>query len=649
MISPGSNKAAEINAAITVASVGTSSDVYLDAGTFYLEAPIVLKSGVTLVGVKGKTFLAPTFTGAADDVANSCVVMDGALNTSILNTTLAASVSKNSTSITVAAAGTITAGDWILISGHNDPGAPQDALNESNGSSVVLYELIKVDSSYVSGTTIPLAWETRMHHGSNNCTVKAITPVIGAGLKDVRILGSEGSVTTANGLFARYCVECYDSGLQVSGCSRFAIDVIGCRDYSSSDFLSRGTNNGWGQFTSNISLKVKGYSGKQGVARVHSAGYPRYPILFRSRNTDVDVDDIHLTGTAVGMYISGGEHIRIGDVEITDVRITTAIYDRMVTSGEIDSGAPVFLGFGTGYGPLAAAEFGFDCTINSIRVEDVLVPSEAFWTATTPLRARAVYLHDVLSGHVGTISVINRGVTGDTHLVSGVELSDYSGHIDSISVAGYIYGLTFSNSSNSIVVDRYDFKGGGGTTPNSTIPILCLQTAPSAQSITLKYVSIANASSAFRTGGSFVGDYRFKVEHLVIDGNEWKDCVIVRNESATDFATGDIVELDSTSTVNDYVKVISPNTGDAEHEFRLFAIATGDDVSGANYMLGCSLPCRLATVMATTAAVTKGRLMKYTATRRCVADAAAAHPIGKALDYKAAGAEGLIRVTLPTP
>lgn len=650
-ISEGRNRAAVINDAIRAASLDFLArprrwDLNVvklrSLADYELETPIVLRTGV-IVDCDGANIVSK-FTGGADTVTNAAFVADGAIDTSKMNTTLTAVAPKNTNSIAVAAAGTIAAGDYILIQGRNPPYPDGDALLESSGTDVVLSEIVRVASSYAGGLTIPLAWPLRQHHAVTGITVRAITPVIGAGVRAARIWGSEGGVTTAVGVFGRYAMELEVSDLQASGLSRAAIDVVGVKGCDLRGYRNRGTNNAWLHATSVIGLKARDFDGYQGVDRVHPLGTPRYPILLRQRCTDVDLDDIHLTCTAAGMYITGGEHVHVEDLDVTDVSASTAVYDRMVVGGELQNGGALILGFGAGFGPLNIAEFGFDFTLGRLRCEDLRAPNEAAWTSGTPFRARAVLLHDMLGGHVGQISVVNRGVTDNDALVSGVTMSDYGGHIDSIFVAGYYYGLAFENFAADVVIDRYEFMGNAGTSPNATIPIYCNHQNPSAMTIHFREVSIGNAFSAFRTGPDFAGDFRFRIDLLSIDGNEWSDCMILGNLTVTDFATGDVVEADAASTNNTYQSIKSPDTGDAAHERRLFAVASGEDVTGSSYMLGNSLPARLATVMATAAEVNKGGVVEYAATRRAAQDAGAAHPIGRSLTYKAAGAEGLIRI-----
>lgn len=614
-------------------------------GDYTLDAAIVLKSGVIL-DMDGANLI-PTFTGTADDPTNAVIKIDGTLNTSKLSTTLTAIAKKNSTSIAITAAGSLAPLDWIAIEGHNT----EDAAGESIGSSVSFAEIIQVDASYVAGQlTVPLAWPLRQHHGTTGVTVKAVAPVIGAEVRGGRIWGSESSTIQAAGVFCRYATDARILGLQAGGLSRFGIDMIGCKDVAIREYRNRGGSNGWIYGSSVIGLSVRDVAGYQGVARVHASGVPRYPILLRARCTDVDADDIHLSTVACGMYIAGGEHIRVGSVDVTDVRPTTAIYNRIVAGGELDNGAPLALGFGAGYGPLALAEFAFDVTIGSIRVEDVACPNESTWTSPAPFLGRALYLHDLRNTHVGQISVINRGVSGDTHLASGVTISDFVGHIDSIAVAGFTYGLAFSNSANAVTIDRYDFKGGGGATPNSTIPIYCDHTTPSAQQIRIGHFQAENSGgSVFRTGGSFAGDWRMRFDLVNVDGNEWTDVIL--GHIGADVATGDVMEIDPSATDNSRQDVIQ-NAAAAGYERRMAAIVDGDDVAGSSFALICPLPARLATVKSTATAIARADLVKSsgTGTRTVQTDNAATHPLGRAFDRKAADAGGtLIRITSINP
>lgn len=650
-VAAGTSRAAVINATLETAAgvaaeTGIKQTVQLRAGTYYLETAIVGQSGVELCGVRGKTILIPTFTGGADAATNYVIGVDGAINTATINTTLTTKITKNKSTTAVAAVGTLTASDWFLVEGRNVPA--EDGSVESNGTSVVLSELMLPAASYAGGTTIATRWPWAQAHGTTGITVRGVTPVIGFAVRDLEIQGSVGGVTTAVGVFARYCSDVTVTDVVFSGCSRMGVEFVGCRDAWAVDNHSKGNNNGWMMWWSVINGHFDRLTGDQGVARLHASGYPRYPVFLRSRCTNITFGEVHITGTIAGMYIGGGQHIAGGTVKATDVSILKAEYDRMVASGELDNTAPVILGFGTGMGPIALAELSFDIRVEQIHTENLRAEAVSGFNSPAPIIPRAVYLHDVFFSSVGAVHCVNRGETSDVATVAGVTISDYAGHIDTIDVAGHVYGLSFDNSANDVVIDRYSFRGNAGTTPNSTIPIYCSHTAPSAQTIHIKDCRIANASSAFRTGGSFAGDFRFRVDHLNIDGAEWTDCIIGRIDANR--ATGDVLELDSTATANDYQATIITAAASG-YERRLVALCTGDDISGASYVLICPLPARIATVLATSGLVTRGGLLRHsgTGTTTVQEDAAATHPIGVARDYKAAGSTGLIRIGLVNP
>lgn len=652
-VSSGANTAAAINSAIYAASRaavaagrGTKRAVRLTCGEDYLlESPIAMRA-YSILDCNGANLI-PTYgvVGDVDVPSNAVIIADGASALSVMNTTLTTSVVKNTSTVVVANAGTLVAGMYFLIQGRNVPGAPQDALNESDGINVVLSEICL--ALIVAGTTITTAWPLRQHHGSTNCTVQAYVPLIGAEVWSPRIFGSEDSVYTANGVFGRYCIDLTVDDVSMSGASRAAIDILGCREYRSREFKSLGTNNCWTQINSTIDMQISDYSGKQGVARVHPNGIPRYPILLRARCTDVDIDNIHLTSTACGMYVAGGEHIRLGSLDVTDVEITDAVYDRMVVGGEIQDTGIMPLAFGSGYGPLEIAEFGFDIQIGGIRCEDLRAPFTSEWlgTGSGPCRAIAIYLHDILASQIGNLTANNRG--DGSNAVSGIQMSDFGGHIQSIHVNGYGQGLMFQNVASGIVVDRYYFSGTRGNSPNASIPFWMNQGAITGHTIHFREVWLSNAFSAVRFGADFAGDPNFRIDYLMNDGVENTDVFLGKNESATNFAEGDVVEIDSTHTSNDFTRIIEPITGDAAHERRLAAVVTGVTYDyGTGYMFITALPpARIATVKATTAIVNKGAVMEYSGTRRCAPDAAAAHPIGSSLTYKASGSEGLIKVT----
>lgn len=651
-VTPGNDRAALINSLISAASLdaiaegnGAKRTVSLERGTYRLESPIVAKSYVVL-DCNGSVLIAD-FTGSADSQTNALILADSSIMTASIDTTPSAVVKKNVSSITVTATGSVAAGHYLLVHGHNTASYPQDGLNESTGDQVILYEVIQVSSSYTTGSVLPTSWPFHQYHGTSGVQVRRVDPIIGFEVRNAKIRGNPNS-TTAVGVFARYCLDTVVEGIEASGFTRYALEFQGVKGLRIPGYLNRGQNNGWMLFTSVIDGQIDDVDGVEGVARYHNSGSVRYPIMVKSRCVNMDFGRVRLTNTYAGMYLCGSQNSSIDTLSVSNVYIDVPLYDRMVSAGELDNTSPVMLGLGLGYGPIAKAEFGWDLTVNKIRTENLRVSLDNFWTVTTPTRARAVYLHDYFSSYFGSVVSVNRGDTSDQTLVSGVTISDLDGHIDSINVGGHLCGLIFENSQNSVRIDNYNFRGGSGVSPNSTIPIILTHTVPSAHQISFGRVAVSNASTAFRTGGSFVGDGQLSIEHFIYDGAEWKDLVIARNESATSFTRGDVVEVDNTYTGSAYLRVVSPSTGTTGYERRLAAVATaGPNDPGTGFMLVTKLPSRLATITASTGAVAFGGLIEYFGTRRCAENSASLHPFGSSLSYKAGGAEGSIRIGIP--
>ncbi len=656
-VTPGKARAAAINLAIEQASaLSAALDseprlVQLVSGTYELESAIIMRTGVVLRGEGPQTVLKPTFTGAADDPTNAVIKADGAIDTTVMNTSLTAQAGKRSSTIPVAAAGTIAANQYILIQGNN---GAEDALLESSGASVILSEVVRVASSYAGGLSIPLAWPTRQHHGTGavGVTVRAVTPVRLVAVESLRIRGCEDGVTTAVGLFARYALGVDIRGVHVSGMTRAAIEMNGVKRFTIQGFRSRGALNNWLHLISCCDGTVYEYSGDDGVARVNAAGYPRYPILLRSRCTNVVVRDGELNGVAAGMYLAGGEHITFRGLTIRDVKITDSDYTRMIASGEIQNDqASIIMGLGAGYGPLNLAEFGFDVTWDDIRIEDLEAPASGAWV-TGPYKARAVYFHDILRAQASNISIVNRG---SESYVSGMTISDVGGLVSNVLINGYGYGLITENVTTHLEWNGLFWNGVRGVSPNAQYPLFLNYHGSNGHNLRICGLRTGNGFSGARFGSSFLSegfvyDGGLTIEDYASDEGRWSRVVLAYNNTGVAFQVGDIVEIDPTYT-GDGIRVRTPVTDGSAigWEYRLAVVCNGgpSDI-GTAWIFICPLPAEQATVKATTAAVNYGDAIEYAigTDRRARADSAVdgATRIGRSHTRKTAGAEGMITI-----
>lgn len=651
IVNPGTNRGTAISEAISAASArytstGRVQDVLLRVGAYYLEQAIVGKSGVRLIGAGPNTVLIGDFDGDDDTASNALVIIEGALDATKLNTTLSAEAPADSTSIAVAAAGTIAAGDHVLVQGWNDPS--DDAPNHSDGPDVILSEVCRVGSSYASGLTLPLAWATLQHHAPST-SVKAVTPVVGFELRDVRLAGSEDGVTTACGVYALYSRDITISGVSGSGFSRALVELKGVNGFRVDDLRSLGTNNCWLHLISCQAGEVSRVRGTPGATRNHSEGVPRFPLYHRFRCTSVDFRDIVIEGTSLGIFSSGGHHIRFSDVTVRDVELTTTVYAALVAGGEWHDSATarIPVGWGAGFPVIETfAEWAHDVQVSNLRTENLRAPTTGNW-GDAPFRAMAVYFSDVRELLAVNVSCVNRGKLFN---VMGVVTTDMVGEITNLSVTGHSYGFMTQNDQNVLRVNNYYFDGvvaAGGVSNFATVGIYFDHRSP--DHIRFNGVRIVNSFGYIRFGSEFMGnaanDPRLTIENLYTDDGEWSYVVVAENPSATQFATAEVVEIDPTYT-GAHLRVRAPDTGSANYQRRLAAVAIGRpyDIGHASPIMIAPLPQRRATLKATDAAIAYGDTLVLSGTRSVAADNTldGSPRLGTAISYKAAGASGNI-------
>lgn len=646
VVAPGANRAAAINAAITtLAATATATrkkTVQLQRGQYTLETAIVAKDNVVLRGEGDQTVLVPTFTGAADDLANAVIKVDGAIDVATMNTSLTADVSKNAASIAVAAAGAIAAGRYVLIAGNNGGGQGYAGdLGMSDGIDVVLEEVARVGSGYAGGLTLPTAWPLlQSHAGPVKATVKALTPVVGFELRDLQILGSSG-VTTAVGVLVRYAVNTQVHNVTASGCSRSAISVRGSKGFRSSGFRSLGTLNGWYHLQSVLDGEVWGFSGADDVARNHASGTPRWQIHMWARCTAVHVHDGVLSGGNGGLFHSGGVGCVFENVKARNQQIDVATYNRRVASAEWLAGGVFPLGFGSGAGPLNLAEFAAGCIYDNLSTDDLFAENAAPFSTLSPPIAVALYIHDTHDFVAAGLAAVNVGI-GATR-VAGVVLSDCRGAIGALFVQGLDFGLRTSNVYADVEIASYVYAAKRADAGNALNPLYLDHTAVSGRGPRIQSCKVSNAFSFLPIGPAAGVDPAFLIRNLVTDQGEWDYAILANNQTGTAFNTGDVVEIDPTYAGAD-LRIRTPDTGAAGYERRLAAVASGAaEGSGTGILLIAPLPQMRASVKATAAAVAYGDRIGYAATRRAVTDAAAG-TLGVARTRKAAGAEGMVTI-----
>jgi hypothetical protein len=631
-VAPGVNRGAAINAAIARASAiyeatGVVQLVQLAPRSSYtIEVPIERLSGVTIDG-QGSS-ITPTYTGGADDPDNYVIGGAGELDLSVMNTAVTADVLMNESTIAVAAAGTIAAGDYILLVTLLGPG--------------VLFaheELVRVADSYVGGLNIPLAWPLQDSHpatGASTTTAQAITPLFDSEVMDVVLLGSVGGVTTAVGVYGRYGRNLKASDIVGSGLSREIVEHYGCDGVTVDDVHSKGTNNGWTMVTTcqrSITTRTRG---TLGVDRVHPLGVPRFPILVRYSNSTITRDCV-LEGVACGAFLAGGIGTTWDNLTVRDVEITDDIYNRMVASGELQGGGAIVLGYGSGYGPVPQyAEFAYDVKLSNIHVENLRAPAAAPWN-TIPFRAQAFYIHDTFAVQGTNLSAVNRGPSPNVAHVGGMTISDISGALTNVDIWGFSSALYTQNDFNTVDLTAWRLVANAGGSPNATVPILFNHKTPSF--IHFHGLILSNWFSEIVFGTEFTAnpamDAQVYIDDLVTDAGQWSHCILSFNGSGVNFAGADVVEIDPASTTRPLIRT---PVAAANINRRLAAVVSAQNlgIPGQGHMFICPLPAKRATITCIGDVFVGDSLEPVLAgTRQAQANNAVVDSIGMALEPRA--------------
>jgi hypothetical protein len=226
--------------------------------------------------------------------------------------------------------------------------------------------------------------------------------------------------------------------------------------------------------------------------------------------------------------------------------------------------------------------------------------------------------------------------------VSGVLVSDTDGALTNLMVKGCTFGLSFKNVLDDLKITRYRFDAVRSYAPGAVLPLYFDYDATSNRGPRLYGVHCTNAFSFCDFSPAFVYDPHLVMYDVLNDEGTWDYVTLANNQSGTPFNVGDIVELDSAHAGTDR-RVITPNVAGADYAGRLAVVVSGlpnDDGNG--FMLVAPLPQNRASVKASAGAIAYGDRIGYVATRRAQTSVGAAQPLGKALERKAAGAEGMI-------
>ncbi len=618
VVSPiGTNRAAAINAALA-----NGATAILLPATYTLETALVLASGSRLKCLTGVARLTPSFVGVgADTATNALVKIQGSVSTATINTTLSASAPRGATTVTVASATGITAGQWLRIQGHNSV----DAGGMSDGASVVLTEIAKVTN--VAGVTLTLATPLLQYHG-NGVSVVACTPVEDVQLEGLELYSPGG--TFANGFVCEYARRVEIRRVSGQGFSRALVEMRGgSRRWTVDRVHSNGECNAIVMADSANDGAISGVTSAEDGIREHASGVPRAGITLWERSSDIRVSDCTLQRLPSGLRTWGGVNISFDQILIRDTDTTS-----IVARDPIIQGAEVGSGVDSGANRIGDESFGYTVNYNNVHVEDAKSPDDA--------TACGWYFHDIFNIQITNCSVNHRGTTTSYTKYGGLYLKDCSGDVESFKVRGCANAF---RTRGFPTVDFQHLEVDGSLSDGTGAAYVSLEHGGGAgSSPNIRKLTFGNTTLFVRFGADFqsVPDWRLRIGQINTSIGEMSEAILAYNNTGVSFSVGDVVEMDPASPAGKlYVKTPSgPNP-------RCGVVVVGgpyDVATGFMLVAPLPTPARCA-VTCSSAAVSVGDYLEANASRQGVSQSApSANAFGRALTNKAAGSPGPVLV-----
>jgi hypothetical protein len=630
--------AASLNAYLAGVSGTGGGPVVLEYGTYSITEAVIIPDGVGL-DMNGSAFSVAWAPSAAlaDDSTNAAVKFGTPAITGTVNTTLAARAKPLASSVVVTSATGIVAGMYLDLSGTN---ANDEGLAE--GANMITTDLVQVASSYVSGTTIPLAWPTITWHAAGHTVKSVVGPVANCGIYNGSILAPGG--TLAVGVLARYCRNFKMESLAFQGFSKAGIVLDkGSFMFDVCDIRGRGELNSLVFLDpAHLGRVTKFYS--DGGLRSHANGVRRGDIQVNQDSYHVYIDGEGgvLNHTSCALWAKHGHDVKVKNIVARDADPGDA-YTRCVASGEHQTTS--FFGiFQTGSSPIPWANFFGGITLDDLTVSDpttATVVGHDLW---------AFVLHDAYSFEGNNITVRNtRGLTN----VRGVFCKDTSGVLQNVSVQGVHYGMRMEGSFGIDGMVR-NYAYGAMINPvdgNDGIGLI-FGADPTLPPVIFDNVSLSSNEGIRWDSASTVTIPTLIITHARVNGFSWPFIVPAVNKTGADVGQiGEFAELEpAAAIIADTPRLRTPT----DQTRNKVVIATGPfDLRADGYVcfvapLPQSEPFQVRVRAAD--AIQPGDFIEVdladggnTKPGAKAASSATAHC--RAISYKAAGAEAMVRVT----
>lgn len=628
----GINRAAAINDAIADASAGWADDgvqrtVRLLTGAYSLETALVMQSGVRLVSEAAT--LTASFTGVGVDTPTNGLVLAQGLAANL--TTLASAGVEGTDAIEVASASGISAGMYLVVTGHNAAGYPSDAGGFSDGAQIVLTEIVQVASSYVSGTTIPLTSMLKQWHASG-ATVQTCTPIREIALEGITLDCAGGTI--ADGLLLDYAHNVEINQCRFRGFSRAAVEVrLGSEQVQIRAPHFLGELNSGVYCLSAHGVNITDIWCDPHGKRFHAGalGVKRHCVKTWLRCTDIHVHGGTIQHMCGGVSTWGGSNISISDLLCRDLDVTEISNSDTLYGG---TAGVVGIAIDSGEGPLGTEEFAFDISWDNIDAVDCYTTLSAGQD-----RAFAFHIHDVRKCSGNNLRATNMGlvsgstVNGTTRYYNGFRMNDVHGPFGTLYATGVTYGLY---TTGLPYVDIEMFYHDGQCTNGTAQVGLYFDDSTYAASPRIKHYKCTPDTGIY-FGSNFTSspDYRLRFDLLEIDDDEWPDVILADHTDGQTYTKGAVVEFTSGGTT----RVQTPSGASDKNAIVAYPVTS---------TLCLVSPCpvrRKTSVTCSSAAVAVGEYLESNASRQGVVQATPGFTtFGRALTAKSAGSAGTVRV-----
>lgn len=652
-----------LSASRVLAQLAAHKDVRLGSGIYVLDAPLVLTpahSGGHIVCASGprscsivRGYTAP-LVGAADDPTNALIQAQGAVDTSLVNTTILAGSPAfgGVTTITLTAnLPTLPVGTRMVIEGTNFGGTQESDLGDP--ASVISCEMVEVlSSSIVGGHTVCVLTRPTLLHHTDGCSVKGVTPVTNFCISGIGF-GTAGD-TVACGISTLYASHFDIENCDFVGFSRAGVNLEhGSRGWRLRNIRGRGGNNGLLHLQAAHEGSTEDLETTTEGARYHANGITRAQVSMQWISSHAHFKGTTLRHGVRGITPRGARMCTWSGTQIEDMDATIAIPVSIGGGGrdtDLDYNGWFGVGFyidvgkqdGTQGEHAASLELGDIKCVNCRSTADYIGHAVAL-----------VDVGNVLPGfHAGSLTIEHHsgGSVAAAGSHSGLALIDVVGDIDHLSCRGMISPLSTYNSIAKVRIKTMDVVHIGGPSVQYSLRLQHnggLNQSPQIDKLTIS--SLGAPSQILRLDAGFTGapDFEFRIRDIETNLHTVRgyNCQLFANGDAGTHIAGDIVQVyDSGSNVPSIKSTSTQYTTAA-----LAVVVLGSDDMGAGFVLATPLdgPLDAQTQVMTTGAVAIGDRLVGSATASRLESDTAAHTdprIIKCTALTKVSAGGIVRV-----